>query len=109
MAVGYNEKGIEAKRKVLYRNFHQISELIYLVEISRTKMKVFFLLFPNFEIPQNYLDVVLPERVACKMMADCGNSFESLIQRFYVKFDTLQIEEYHNGGRPNERRAKLFA
>jgi len=89
MAVGYNEKGIEPKRKVLYRNFHSISDLIYLVEISRTKMKVFFLIFPNFETPEQYLDSVLPERVACKMMQDCGNSFESLIQRFYVKFDTL--------------------
>jgi hypothetical protein len=79
MAVGYNEKGIEPKRKVLYRNFHQISGIIYLVEISRTKMKVFYLIFPNFESPETYYDCVLPARVACKMMQDCGNSFESLI------------------------------
>ena len=35
MKVGYNELGIELNRKVLYRNFHQIGENIYLIEISR--------------------------------------------------------------------------
>ena len=49
MNIGYNELGIENKRKVLYRNFHQISRRVYLVEISRNTKKIFILLFPNFE------------------------------------------------------------
>ena len=49
MCIGFNELGIDQKRKVLYRNFHNISGHIYLVEISRSKFKIFILVFPNFE------------------------------------------------------------
>lgn len=35
--IGYNDYGIETGRVVLYRNFHEISQKIYLVEISRSK------------------------------------------------------------------------
>jgi len=55
MQVGWNESGIEKDRQVLYRNFHDISGKIYLVEISRTAKKVFFLLFPNFEKPKTFI------------------------------------------------------
>ena len=49
--IGYNDLGVQEKRNVLYRNFHEISGRIYLVEISRSKKKVFILLFENFENP----------------------------------------------------------
>lgn len=47
--IGYNELGVKTKRAVLYRNFHEISGRVYLIEISRDKKKVFILLFENFE------------------------------------------------------------
>jgi|LauGreDrversion4_2_1035121.scaffolds.fasta_scaffold186413_1 hypothetical protein len=59
MKIGFNEYGVKDKRKVLYRNFHAISGRIYLVEVSRSKLKVFVLLFENFEIPTNFIIEVL--------------------------------------------------
>lgn len=70
MHIGFNEIGVEKTRKVLYRNFHNISDRVYLVEISRNTRKIFILLFPNFEQPENYLHEVLAEKVASKLMSD---------------------------------------
>jgi hypothetical protein len=98
MQVGYNEYGIENKRKVLYRNFHNVSGKVYLVEISRNTRKIFILLFPNFETPENYLHEVLAEKVASKLMSDNENLFETLVEQFYVKFNRLQITGYHGKG-----------
>jgi hypothetical protein len=56
--------GVDPKRKVLYRNFHSIDDVIYLVEISRNALKVFFLLFPNFEAPDIFLCEVMAEKKA---------------------------------------------
>lgn len=64
MNIGFNDLGMEPKRKVLYRNFHQVENKIYLVEISRSPKKIFILLFPNFEEPTMYLSLVFPEKVA---------------------------------------------
>ena len=77
--IGYNELGIEMKRTVLYRNFHEVSGKIYLVEISRNKTKIFICLFENFESPGKYLAEVLLEKIALKLMQDNGNSFENFI------------------------------
>lgn len=55
MNIGFNENGIDMTRQVLYRNFHLINEVVYLVEISRNPKKVFILLFPNFERPDEYV------------------------------------------------------
>jgi hypothetical protein len=46
---------IDDKRKVMYRNFHEISGVVYLCEISRNEKKVFVLLFPNFEKPDIFI------------------------------------------------------
>lgn len=56
--------GIDPKRKVLYRNFHDVDGKIYLVEISRNNIKVFILLFPNFEAPDIYISEIMPEKKA---------------------------------------------
>jgi hypothetical protein len=56
--------GIDPKRKVLYRNFHSIDGTIYLIEISRNQLKVFMLLFPNFEAPDIFLIEIMPEKKA---------------------------------------------
>jgi len=56
--------GIDPKRKVLYRNFHNIDGTIYLVEISRNPIKVFILLFPNFEAPDIFLFEIMHEKKA---------------------------------------------
>ena len=46
---------IDDKRKVMYRNFHEITGVVYLCEISRNDKKVFILLFPNFEKPDIFI------------------------------------------------------
>ena len=56
--------GVDPKRKVLYRNFHNIDDTIYLVEISRNALKVFILLFPNFEAPDIFLCEIMAEKKA---------------------------------------------
>lgn len=60
----YDVNGIDPKRKVLYRNFHDVEGKIYLVEISRNALKVFILLFPNFECPDIFLSEIMPEKKA---------------------------------------------
>lgn len=62
MQITYNEDGIDPKRQVLYRNFHDIDGVLYLVEISRNSKKVFILLFPNFENPEIFKSCVMAEK-----------------------------------------------
>ena len=62
MNIGFNENGIDMSRQVLYRNFHMINEVVYLVEISRNPKKVFILLFPNFERPDEYIQELLTDK-----------------------------------------------
>ena len=87
MNIGYSENGIEMSRQVLYRNFHQIDDVVYLVEISRNPKKVYILLFPNFERPDEYIQEILTDKQATKLMSECGNIFENFIASFYVKFN----------------------
>jgi hypothetical protein len=84
-------KGIDPKRKVLYRNFHDIGGTVYLIEISRNALKVFILLFPNFEVPEIYLCEVMAEKKAQKLMTESSNMFEELIKKFHIKYGKLQI------------------
>ena len=93
--IGYNELGIKPRRHVLYRNFHEVSNVVYLVEISRDKKHIFILLFPNFEKPTVFIGESIKEKVAYKLMADNQNQFEFLVQQFSVKFNKLQIAGYH--------------
>ena len=74
---------------------------MYLIEISRTKKKVFILLFENFENPNKYIAEVLLQKIAMKLMNDCGNLFENFIQKFFIKFGRLQIQGYHNRNNRN--------
>ena len=64
MNIGYNELGVDGSRQVLYRNFHHIDHAVYLVEISRSLKKVFILIFPNFEQPEDYRHCVMAEKQA---------------------------------------------
>ena len=91
----FEEHGIDPKRKVLYRNFHSIDETIYLVEISRNALKVFILLFPNFEAPDIFLCEIMAEKKAQKLMTESSNMFEELIKKFHIKYGKLQISGYH--------------
>jgi hypothetical protein len=95
LKIGFNELGVPMKRAVLYRNFHEISSLVYLVEVSRDIKKVFILLFPNFEQPTSFIGEVLQEKVALKLVSDNNNSFECFIGKFQVKYGKLQISGYH--------------
>jgi hypothetical protein len=69
-----------------------------LCEISRTKLKVFIVLFEHHIEPNDFIAEVLSEKVALKLMADCGDSFENFIGNFHIKFGKLQILGYHNKG-----------
>lgn len=99
----YEEHGIDPKRKVLYRNFHDVDGVIYLVEISRNALKVFILLFPNFEAPDIFLCESMAEKKAQKLMAESNNMFEELVTKFHVKYGKLQIQGYH-GLAPDPRK-----
>lgn len=81
--------GIDPLRKVLYRNFHDVDGTVYLVEISRNALKVFILLFPNFEAPDIFLCEVMAEKKAQKLMTDSNNLFEQLVAKFKVKYGKL--------------------
>lgn len=102
MNIGYSFEGIEPTRKVLYRNFHMIGEQVYLVEISRNRMKVFILLFPNFERPDQYISEIMTDKQATRMLNENDNIFENFISKFYIKFNKLQIKGFH-GKAPVER------
>jgi len=81
--------GIDTKRKVLYRNFHDIDGTIYLVEISRNALRVFIILFPNFEAPDLFLSETMAEKKAQKLMTESNNMFEELVKKFHIKFGKL--------------------
>jgi len=89
MDIGHSYEGIEPTRKVLYRNFHMIDDQVYLTEISRNKTKVFILLFPNFERPDQYISEILTDKQATKLLNESGNIFDQFIQRFFIKFNRL--------------------
>ena len=72
---------IDPKRKVLYRNFHEIGnnpkvKVVYLVEISKTPLKTYILLFPNFEQPDVFVYEILMDKVASKLLQDSGFVYE---------------------------------
>lgn len=98
--------GIDVKRKVLYRNFHDVDGTIYLVEISRNALKVFILLFPNFEMPDIFLHEIMSEKRAQKLMTESMNMFEELVKKFHIKYDKLQIDGFH--GLPQDPRKNLL-
>jgi hypothetical protein len=90
-----SETGIDPLRKVLYRNLHEIDGVVYLVEISRNHLKVFILLFPNFEKPGIFIHEILYEKMAQKLMSDSENIFEKFILRFKVRYNKLLIDGVH--------------
>lgn len=53
-------------------------------------------MFPNFEVPDIYLNCLLSEKQAQKLMTDCNNMFEEFVKRFYIRYGKLQIEGFHN-------------
>lgn len=89
LPIGYNELGMDETRKVLYRNFHEISGVLYLVEISRGKTKVFICLFPDYSQPEIFLAEALTEKLAYCLMNKHENLFENFVQSFYIAFGKL--------------------
>jgi hypothetical protein len=95
MEIGYSEIGAVPTRKVLYRDFHEIGGLTYLVEISKHKQKVFVHLFKNFEMPRINISQDLPIKVAMKLLKDCNNSFVRFVDLICVKYNKIVIKGYH--------------
>lgn len=73
------EAGIDPKRKVLYRNFHDISGMIYLIEISRNAKRIFIVMFPNYERPEIFVCDTLSEKIFQKLLTDVNGIFDILI------------------------------
>ena len=67
-------------------------------------MKVFILLFPNFEAPETYIHYILTEKQTFKLMSESNNMFEEFVKRFYIRFDKLQIDGF-DGKRYREYRS----
>ena len=94
------DAGIDPKRKVLYRNFHDINRMIYLVEISRSAKKVGVVMFPNYERPEIFVCDALPEKTFQKLLTDANGIFDNLISAtFKVKYGKLYILGYHGHAR----------
>ena len=102
----YEAEGIDPKRKVLYRNFHNVDGTIYLVEISRNQLKVFILLFPNFEAPDIFICEIMPEKKAQKLMTESDNMFEELVKKFHIKYGKLQIQGFHGLAQDPRKKTK---
>lgn len=90
--------GIDSKRKVMYRNFHDVNGVIYLCEISRNTKKVFIILFPNFEIPELFIMEVMSEKIFTKLLSDKNYMYDILIgESFSIKYGKLLIRNYNHG------------
>lgn len=89
---------IDPKRKVIYRNFHDISGVVYLCEISKNDKKVFVILFPNFEKPDIFINDCLSEKIFHKLLADNNYGYDNLIQNnFSVKYGKLLVKNFNHG------------
>jgi hypothetical protein len=95
LPISYNELGIDEKRKVLYRNFHEVSDVVYLIEISRSKTKVFIVLFENYANPDGFIAEALTEKLAFSLMSRHGNLYENFVKSFNVAYGKLLIDGYH--------------
>ena len=88
----------DPNRQVLYRNFHEIGgnfKVVYLVEISRSKHKFFLILFPNFEKPSIYLNIILSYKIGEKLLSYVNNVFEDFIQTIDVRYGNIVLQNYH--------------
>ena len=114
--------GIDPKRKVLYRNFHDIKHTkhgldiskrrkrlmamqqqpldykTYLIEISMSndRKQVFMILFPNYEDPNTYIKEQLPNKVFGKLLGDNEGLFSNFIfNNIEIRFGRMWISGYH--------------
>jgi hypothetical protein len=82
----------------MYRNFHEISGVVYLCEISKNEKKVFIILFPNFERPEIFIHECISEKIFQKLLSDNSYGYDQLIQNnFCVKYNKLLIKNYNHG------------
>ena len=102
------ETGINPKRKVIYRKFHDINQTIFLIEICKSsKQNIVILLFPNFERPDLYICDTMPEAAFEKLLDDFNGSYNNLINKnFGIRSGRLFIKGYH--GQISTRETKIF-
>jgi hypothetical protein len=98
MAIINDSTGVDRARRVLYRNFHDIARVVYLVEISKNEQKMFICLFPNFEKPALFISQVLSYKIGQKLLTDNLGVFENWISTFSIRYGKLWIEGYHGCG-----------
>lgn len=98
MAIKNAYSYIDPKRKVLYRNFHEIGDkikVVYLVEISASAHKIYVILFPNFEKTEVHIAEILPIKIAERLIAACNNVFDKFIDTMQIKFGKLLIAGFN--------------
>ena len=105
MAIRNESTGVDRARRVLYRNFHDIARVVYLVEISKNDSKMFICLFPNFEKPSLFISQILSYKIGQKLLTDNMGVFENWISTFSIRYGKLWIEGYHGSG-ADPRKAK---
>lgn len=59
------------------------------MEISRNQIKIFIILYPNFECPDIFIHEIIHEKKAQKLMLQANNVFEQLILKFKIVFGKL--------------------
>ncbi len=79
--------------------------------------KIFVIAFPNYEKTELNQIIVLPEKVAIKLMNENNNLFEEFIGRLYFRFGKLLMHGFHkefsnrlySSVTPNRRNLKRFS
>jgi hypothetical protein len=81
MPIKNNEfQGIDLKRKLIYRNFHDIDGSVYLVEISKGLYNFYILLFPNFERIDMFIFEILREKIFLKLLTDNNSIYSTFVK-----------------------------
>lgn len=89
-------KSIPAQRQVIFYQRVQVkSGLKYWVELSFTKTKVYFILFPKQRDFTDFIDCSLPLKIADKLMKQDANLCAEFVKRIQVKYGKIQISGYH--------------
>ena len=85
--------GIDNDRKVLYRNIAEIGDLksSFLVEISKSKKKLFILLMDPTDKSKKIIHESLSIKIGEKLLIDVDGSFEDFIKTIQIRFGKIWI------------------
>jgi hypothetical protein len=77
-----------------------VSKKVYLVEISKSKHKLFCVICEDYNNPLKFMGCDIPIHVGNKMIfSECEGDFEKFAKKFFVKFGKLQVTGFHHAQR----------